>query len=77
MVELISAVSGPKFTILPGHVEELLLNKIFPIVDTCLSCEDTARQSCAMVPNGRFFCVLYFLQRRSYSRFQTCILISH
>jgi len=55
MVELISAVSGPKFTILPGHVEELLLNKIFPIVDTCLSCEDTARQSCAMVPNGRFF----------------------
>ena len=23
----------------------------FRIVDTCLSCEDTARQSCAMVPN--------------------------
>ena len=23
---------------------------IFPIVDTCLSCEDIARQSCAMVP---------------------------
>jgi len=23
----------------------------FPIVDTCLSCEDTARQSCAMVPS--------------------------
>ena len=21
-------------------------NKLFPIVDTCLSCEDTARQSC-------------------------------
>jgi len=49
--ETISAVSGPKFTILPEHVEEvLLLNKFFPIVDTCLSCEDTARQSCAMVP---------------------------
>ena len=37
----ISAVSGPMFTILWGHVEEvLLLNKFFPIVDTCLSCED-------------------------------------
>ena len=35
--ELISAVSWPKFTILSGHVEEvLLLNKFFPIVDTCL-----------------------------------------
>ena len=30
----ISAVSGPKFAILWGHVEEaLLLNKFFPIVD--------------------------------------------
>jgi len=47
----ISAVSRPKFAILSGHVEEvLLLNKFFPIVDTCLSCEDMARQSCAMVP---------------------------
>jgi len=44
--ERISAVSGPKFTILSRHVEELLmLNKFFPIVDTCLSCEDIARQS--------------------------------
>ena len=32
----------------------LLLNKFFPIVDTCLSCEDIARQSCAMVPRWRF-----------------------
>jgi len=32
----ISAVSGPKFTILCGHLEEiLLLNNLFPIVDTC------------------------------------------
>ena len=54
--ETISAVSGPKFTILSGHVEEvLLLNKFFPIVDTCPSCEDMARQSCAMVPKWRFF----------------------
>ena len=54
--ETISAISGPKFTILWGHVEEiLLLNKFFfPTVDTCLSCEDMARQSCAMVPRLRF-----------------------
>ena len=35
--EPISVTSGPKFTILWGHVEDvLLLNKFFPIVDTCL-----------------------------------------
>jgi len=63
-----SAVSGPKFTILSGHVEEvLLLNKFFPIVDTCLRC-DGAEMA--------IFCVLY-LQRAACSRFQTCILNSH
>ena len=30
------------------------LTSFFPIVDTCLSCEDTPRQSCAMVPKWRF-----------------------
>ena len=51
----ISAASGPKFSILWGHVKEiLLLNKFFPIVGACLSCEDIARQSCAMVPRWRF-----------------------
>ena len=51
----ISAASGPKFTILCGHVDILLLKKFFfPIVDTCLSCEDIARHSCAMVPRWRF-----------------------
>ena len=30
------------------------LISLFPIVDTCLSCEDIARQSCAMVPRWRF-----------------------
>jgi len=55
-VEQISAVSRPKFTILSGHVEEVLLfNTFFPIVDTWLSSEDIARQSCAMVPKWRFF----------------------
>ena len=53
--ETISAASGPKFTILWRHVEEiLLLNKFFPIVDTCLICEEIARRSCAMVPRWRF-----------------------
>jgi len=37
----------------------------FPIVDTCLSCEDTARQSCAMVARWRFFCVPYFSEPRA------------
>ena len=54
----ISAASRPKSTILWGHLEDiglLLLNKFFPIVDTCLSSEDIARQSCAMVPKWRLF----------------------
>ena len=56
--ERISAASSPNFTILCGHVEEiLLLNTLFPIVDTCLSCEDIARRSCAMVPRWRFLAI--------------------
>jgi len=53
----ISAASGMKFTILWGHMGKILvLNKFFfLIVDTCLNCEDTARQSCAMVPRWWFF----------------------
>ena len=53
------------------------LISFFPIVDRCLSCEDIARESCAMVPiDGdfwRLFCGLYF-QRPARSTFQTCIL---
>jgi len=30
------------------------LTSFFPIVDTCLSCEDITRQSCAMVPRWLF-----------------------
>ena len=53
--ETISAASGPKFTILWGHVKEIvLLNKFLSIVDTCLSCEDIVRESCGMVPRWRF-----------------------
>jgi len=54
--EPISAASGLKFTILCRHMEQiLLLNKFFPIVDRCLSFEDIARQSCAMVPRWPIF----------------------
>jgi len=47
--EPIAAVSGPMSTVLWGHVEEILLHNkfFFPLVDTCLSCEDIARQICA------------------------------
>ena len=30
------------------------LTSFFPIVDTCLRCEDIARQSCGVVPRRRF-----------------------
>jgi len=73
----ISAASGPKLVIVRRHVKDILLfNKFFPIVDTCLSCEDIARQSCAMVPRWRFFASCFF-QRAACSTFQTCILNSH
>jgi len=66
--ERISAVSGPfKFTILWGHVEEiLLLNKFFfPIVDTCVSWEDIGWQSCGMVPRWRLFACCIFSKPRT------------
>ena len=33
----------------------MLFNTFFPIVDTCLNCEDIAQQSCEMVPRWRLF----------------------
>jgi len=76
--EMISAASGPKFTILWGREEEiLLLNKFLPIVDTCLSCEDIARQSCGIVPRWRFFATFLGPEFAASRTFQTCILNSH
>jgi len=74
--EPISAASGLKFVILWGHVQDILLFKkfFFLIVDTCLSCEGTARQIVQWWRDGNF-CVLYFQQAAS-STFQTCILKS-
>ena len=52
----ILAASRPKLAVLSKHVEEVLLfNNFFPIVDTCLSCEDIVRQSCTVVPRWRIF----------------------
>jgi len=34
--------------------KKIKLTSFFPIVDTCLSSEDIARQSCAMVQKWRF-----------------------
>jgi len=47
---------GRKFTVLWGHVEEILLfNKFFSTVDTFLSCEDIARQIGMMKSRRRIF----------------------
>jgi len=49
----ISAASGPKFTILRGHLEEiLLLNNFFRIVDMCLRWEDIANKVARWCPGG-------------------------
>jgi len=76
----ISAASGPSSPYCGDMWRRYCcFTSFFPIVDTCLSCEDIARQSCAMVPRWRFlatFCVLYF-QQVADSTFQTCILNSH
>jgi len=57
----ISAASSPKFTYY-GDIWRTYccLTIFFPIVDKCFSCEDIARQSCAMVPRWRLFCIIYF-----------------
>ena len=39
------------------------LTTFFSIIDTCLSSEDMARQSCAMVPKWRFLCPLFAASR--------------
>ena len=76
---LISAASGPKFTILCRHLEEiliLLLNKFF---SDCRYVPYLLRYSTTKLYDGAqmaIFCVLYF-QRAACSMFQACILNSH
>jgi len=50
-----SAANGPKFTIFWGHAQEILMFNRFFSDCQCLSCEDTGRQSCAMMPRWRLF----------------------
>ena len=88
--ERISAVSGPKFTILSGHVEEvLLLNKFFfqlsihalknimaPLLHRAAIITKIWPDKVVQWCRDGDFCVLY-LQRAACSTFQTCILNSH
>ena len=77
--ESISAVSGLKFTILWGHVEEILLFKFFFRLSIhALFAKiqpDKVVRWCRDGDFLRHFCVLYF-QRVACSAFQTCILNS-
>jgi len=55
------------------------LTSFFPIIGTCLSCEDRAQQSCAMVRRWRIwsvFCGFLYFHRTACSFFRTCILNS-
>ena len=73
----ISAVSGPKFTILSGRVEEILLiNKFFFRLSIHALVAKIWPDNLWDVADMAIFCVLY-LQRAACSAFQTCILNSH
>ena len=61
--QISAAIVDRSSPILLGHVEILLLNKFFPIVGTCLSCEDVAQQGCTMAP--RFFVACIFREPRA------------
>ena len=79
--EPISAVSGPKFTILRGHVQEVLLLKqmFFQLSIYALVAKTQPNKVVRCCRDGDFlrhFCVLYF-QPAACSTFQTCILNSH
>ena len=76
----ISAASGPKFTILWAHMEEiLLLNKFFRLSISALFAKIQPNKVVRWCQDGDFlrhFCVLYF-QRATCNTFRTCILNSH
>ena len=73
----ISAASGPKFTILWGHVGETLL--FYKLFSNCQYMPWLWRYSPTKLCDGAqmaIFCVLHF-QRAACSTFQTCTLNSH
>ena len=79
--EPISAATGPKVTILWGHVEEILLLKkvFFRLSISALVAKihpDKFVRWCAVGEFLAIFCILYF-QRAACSTFHTCILNSH
>jgi len=73
-----SAVSGPKFPILQGHVGRYCcLTSFFSGLSIHALVAKTNLCDCAQMANfWRFFCVLHF-QRAACSTLQTCILNSH
>ena len=79
--EMISAASGPASSPYCGDMwrRYCRLTSFYPIVDTCLSCEDIARQSCGMVPRWQLFGVSAsrISSEQRTSAFQTCILNLH
>jgi len=78
--ETISAASMPKFTILWGHLDEImLLNKFFRLSIRSVVAKIQPDKVVRWCPDSDFwqvFCVPY-LQRAASSTFQTCILNSH
>jgi len=73
----LSAASGPKFTILWGHMEEILLLNKFS--SDCRCVPSLRSYSPTKLCDGAqmaIFCILYY-QRAACSTFQTCILNSH
>jgi len=78
-----SAVSGPKFTILWGHVgETLLFNKFFPRLSICaLVAKTEPNKVVRWCADGKFLpiflCPAFPASRMQCTTFQTCILNSH
>jgi len=76
----ISAVSGPKFTILSGHVEEVLLFKsFFRLSIHALIAKISSDKVVRWCPDGTFLAIFWVLhfQQVTCSTFQTCTLNSH
>jgi len=76
----ISAASGPKFTVLSGHVEEVLLfNKFFRLSIHALVAKLSSDKVLRWWPDGAFLAIFWVLHllRATCSTFQTRILNLH
>ena len=73
----ISAVSGPTFAILRGHVEEILLfRSFFRLSIHALVAKIQPDKFVRWCADGDFWVLLHF-QRAACRTFQTCVLNSH